>query len=257
MNQEIKKHIIVLLDKDTRLDGRKLTDYRKPVSVEYGISKSAEGSARVKIGDTEVIAGVKLAIETPYPDTPDKGLLMVGAELTPLSSPEFELGPPGIQAIEIARVIDRGIRESKAIDMEKLCIKEGEEAWSVMIDIIPINDAGNLFDAGALATLAALKDTVFPKVVDGVIDYKEKTKDKLPLSKQALSVTVLKIGKNLIVDPIPDEEKVLDARISVATDEKGTIVAMQKGGEEPLEAEEIMKMVELGIEKGKELRKAL
>lgn len=257
MTQEIKKHISLLLDKGTRLDGRKLTDYREPVSVEYGISKSAEGSARVKIGDTEVIAGVKLAIETPYPDTPDSGLLMVGAELTPLASPEFELGPPSIKAIEIARVIDRGIRESKAIDMKKLCITEKEAAWSVMIDIIPINDAGNLMDAGALAALAALKDTVFPKVVDGVIDYKEKTKDKLPLAKQALAVTSLKIGNNIIVDPIPDEEAVLDARISVATDEKGTIVAMQKGGEEPLEVDEIMKMVELGIEKGKELRKAL
>src|SRR3990172_2219494 len=115
-----KESLLKYLNKGLHFDGRKLTEYRD-VSVEYGVSKSAEGSARVRIGRTEVIAGVKLSVEKPYPDTPDSGNLMVNAELLAMSNPAFETGPPGDQAIEIARVVDRGIRESKAIDVKKLC----------------------------------------------------------------------------------------------------------------------------------------
>src|SRR3989344_5883638 len=113
MNEELRNHIIRLFESGVRLDGRKLTDYRKPLTVEYGVSKTAEGSARVKMGETEVIVGVKAEVTEPYPDTPDEGSIIVGAELLPLSNPDFDLGPPCIEAIELARIVDRGIRESK------------------------------------------------------------------------------------------------------------------------------------------------
>src|SRR5689334_9483200 len=97
-----KKKIIDFMDKGLRLDGRGADDFRK-AKVEYGITKSAEGSARVTLGETIVIAGVKMEVSKPYPDTPNQGGLMVGAELLPLSSPEFESGPPSEWAIEVAR----------------------------------------------------------------------------------------------------------------------------------------------------------
>ena len=257
MNEELKKYIIGLLDKGTRLDGRNLLDYRKPIKFKFDVSKSAEGSAEVQIGETKVIAGVKMSIDTPYPDTPDEGCLMVNTELLPLSNPEFESGPPGIEAIELARIVDRGIRESKAIDMKKLCVKKGEKVWSVMIDVCPLNDAGNLFDASALAALGALKHTKFPKLEDDIINYEEKTDKQLPLKKLPISVTVCKIGNHFIVDPTTEEEKVIDSRLTIATDEQNQLCALQKGGEESLTIEEINKMVEIGIEKCNELRKVL
>ncbi|MEE9525007.1 MAG: exosome complex protein Rrp42 [Candidatus Woesearchaeota archaeon] len=258
MNQELKKHITNLLDKGIRMDGRGLLDYRQGVTVEYDVSNSAEGSARVVIGETEVLVGVKMSIEQPYPDTPNEGGLMVNAELLPLSSPDFESGPPSIQAIELSRVIDRGIRESKAIDNRKLCVIAGEKVWTVMIDVCPINDAGNLFDASALGALAALRNTKLPKLAEGeIVDYSEKTDEKLPLSKQPVSVTVCKIGKHLIIDPSIEEGKVIDARLTVATDEKGQLCALQKGGDTPLSVEEISTMLDIGIDKCNELRKAL
>src|SRR3990167_7617811 len=135
MYRELRSHIISLLNADTRLDGRKLTEYRTPIEVEYGVVKTAEGSARVKIGDTEVIAGVKMEVGEPYPDTPDEGTLIVGAELIPLSNPDFESGPPSIEAVELSRVVDRGLRESHAVDFGKLCIKKGEKVWTILLDI--------------------------------------------------------------------------------------------------------------------------
>ncbi len=257
MYRELRSHIISLLNAGIRLDGRKLTDYRKPIELEYGVVKTAEGSARVRIGDTDVMVGIKLDVGEPYPDTPDEGTIIVGAELLPLSNPEFELGPPGIQAIELARVVDRGIRESKALDFKKLCITPKEKIWMVIIDICPINDAGNLLDASSLAAIAALKDAKYPSFDGEKIDYKQKTDKKLQLEKTPIAVTVIKISDKFIVDPDVEEERVIDARLTVSSIEDGTLCAMQKGGDFPLTIDEISKMIDIGIEKGKELRKYL
>ncbi len=242
-----------------RIDGRAMGEYRSPVQVETGISWTAEGSAKVQLGKTVLLAGVKLSIEKPYNDTPDEGGIMVNAELLPLSSPEYEPGPPGIKAIELARVIDRGIREAKAIDMKKLCITPGEKAWFVIIDIITLNDDGNLFDAAGLAVLAALKSARFPTVnpETGAIDYKTKTEQALPLVKEPIPITVYKAGSGLLADPTLEEEKVFDARLTVAADEKGILSALQKGGDTPLSIEDISAMVDLALEKGAFLRKML
>jgi exosome complex component RRP42 len=256
MTEMTRDHILAAMSKGMRFDGRKAEEMRE-VTVETGVSKSAEGSARVKIGDTEVIAGVKMAVETPYPDTKDRGNLMVNAELLPLSDPEFESGPPAIEAIELSRVVDRGIRESDAFDFKKLCITEGEKVWSIMIDICTINSAGNLIDASALAAFAALKDAVFPKFDGEEIDYMEKTSEKLPLQKEPIAVTVFKIDKHFIVDPLIAEEKNADARLTVTTIADGTICSLQKGGDNALTAEEIDKMIGIAQEKAKELRAKL
>jgi len=257
MDKELKNHIQELLKKDKRLDGRKLEQYREPIKVECGISKTAEGSAKVQIGETVVVAGVKLSIEQPYPDTPDQGGIMVNVELLPLSNPEFEPGPPGIQAVELSRVVDRGIREAKALDIKTLCIEKGEKAWTVSIDICPINDAGNLFDAAGLAALAALKDARFPKYENDEIDYKTKTDKKLPLSKEPIPVTVIKIGNKFIIDPTGEEENACDARLTASTTTDGTISALQKGGDETLTVEEVDQMVKIALEKGKFLSQKL
>lgn len=254
MINALREHIIKLFEAGTRLDGRKLDEYRK-ISLDVGVTSTAEGSARVKIGKTDVISGVKLEVMEPYPDTQDQGSIMVGAELLPLSSPDFELGPPSKDAIELARIVDRGIRESKALDLKKLCIKEGEKVWMLIIDLVTINHDGNLFDASSLAAIAALKNMRFPEYKDGVINNKKKTDKKLELTDIPLSVTVSKIGDKFIVDPDSEEEKAVDARLTVASLSDGTLCALQKGGNYPLTAEDVSKMIEIAIEKGKELRK--
>ncbi len=254
-----KNAILELAGQQKRIDGRLLTEYRQPIKIETGISWTAEGSSRVQIGDTVVMAGVKLSLDKPYNDTPDEGGIMVNAELLPLSSSEYESGPPGPKAIELARVIDRGIREAKAIDMKKLCLTPGEKAWFVTIDIITINDAGNLFDVAGLAALAALRSARFPIVnpETKAIDYKHKTTTPLPLLKEPLPVTVYVLNEALLIDPNADEEFSHDARLTVASDADGTISALQKGGEFPLTIEQISAIFNLALEKASFLRKEL
>jgi exosome complex component RRP42 len=254
MYKELKKYTISLLEKGKRSDGRGLHDYREPISVTYGVSKTAEGSAQVQIGDTIVIAGVKMSIGAPYPDTPDQGGIMVNVELYPLSSSAYEPGPPRIDAIELARVVDRGIRESKSIDLKGLCVEKGEKVWTVGIDIVTINDAGNIYDASGLAAIAALKDATFPTYEDGKLDYKKSSGRKLNLSKEPISVTVLKINNSYIVDPSADEWHTYDARLTVASTPDGNLCALQKGGDAPLTQDDVGKMVDIALEKATFLR---
>ncbi len=258
MNEAIKKHIVHGLEKNVRFDGRKCIEMRD-ITIETGASQNAEGSARVKIGDTEVIAGVKLTVEDPFHDTADQGNLMVNAELLPLSSPRFEQGPPSIEGILLARVIDRGIREAHAIDVKKLCIKEGSKVWSVSVDICTINDDGNLLDASALAAMAAIKDAVYPEydLESNAINYQKKTTKKLPLAKEPVQVTVHKIGTHLVIDPLPDEERLAEAQLVIATLANGEICALQKTGKTPFSLDEIEKMLSVAGEQSAELRKLL
>ncbi len=240
--ERIKKY----LEQGKRFDGRKLDEFRE-ISIETGVSKNAEGSARVKIGNTEVLVGVKMNTSEPYPDSPDKGNLMVTAELLPLSSPRFENGPPKFPAIEMGRVIDRAIRESKLIDVEKLCIKKGEKVWTVFIDIYSINDDGNLFDAAEIGALVALKNTKIPKYdeKEDKVLFGELTDKKIPLSKNTpISITAHKIGNNFIVDPTLEEEDISETRVTIGSS-NGIISSMQKGNLCALKTEEMSKILDL------------
>lgn len=252
-----KKRIEELAEENRRFDERKLLETRKIV-VEQGIAKKAEGSARVKFGDTEVIVGVKLNVGEPYTDSPEDGAIIVTAELWPLASEKFELGPPQIRAIELARLVDRGIRESQFIDLKKLCIKAGELVWTVSIDIYPINDDGNLIDASALAAVAALKNAVFPVLENDKVKYGELTSKKLPLNSAPLTLTLYKIGKKFVIDPNSFEEEIARARITVAmTFDKKEIHALQKAGDEALDEEEILRTIAAALEEGKKLHEKI
>ncbi|MBU0953575.1 MAG: exosome complex protein Rrp42 [Nanoarchaeota archaeon] len=249
-------YITKLLATGKRADGRTVDQFRT-VTITPGVAAKAEGTARVWLGKTDVVAGVKMSIGMPFSDKPNDGVLIVGAECSPIASENFESGPPDENSIELARVVDRGIRESKAIDTEKLCITPGEKVWMVNLDLHIFNHDGNLIDACSLAAMAALQTAKLPK-------YDPKTEtldtmthtDPLPVKRVPLAVSVAKIGKDLIVDPTADEEAVMDGRLTMTTTEDGNICAMQKGTA-PFMFEEIEQAFDITKKKGDELRKAL
>ncbi len=241
-----RERIRKYLESGKRFDGRKPDEFRDIV-IEPEVSKNAEGSVRVKIGKTEVLVGVKMDVGEPYPDSADKGNLMVTAEFLPLSSPRFELGPPKFNSIEVGRLIDRIIRESKFIDLEKLCIKEGEKAWSVFIDIYSINDDGNLLDAAGIGAVAALRIAKIPKYdeKEGKVVHGEWTSKNIPLNKDIpLSITLHKIGNSIIVDPTREEEDASETKLTIGSTGE-YISSMQKGDEKALSIEEINEMIDL------------
>lgn len=251
------KQIEQLIEKGKRLDDRGLHDYR-PIKIEQGLIERAEGSARAFLGKTEVLCGVKVETGEPFPDTPNDGVMTVNAELVPLASPNFEPGPPGEDSVELARVVDRGIRESHAIDTEKLCIEPGKKVFVVFVDVYVLNHDGNLIDASALAAMSALMNTKMPnyEIKDGELKMKQGY-TPLPMKSHPVTITMGKISNNLIVDPWIEEEQVMDSRISMAINDDNNICAVQKGGSGYFTPQQILEASKIAQEKSAEIRKQL
>ncbi len=261
-NNLIRNSVNDYLSQEKRFDGRGLLDLRK-IEIEIGISKNAEGSARVKLGNTEIIAGVKLDVAEPYTDHEDEGTLITTLELHPIASKEFEHGPPRINAIEMGRLVDRGIRESGFIDFKKLAIKKGEKVWGIFLDLYALNDDGNLLDAGVTAALAALLTAKLPKYDEkkGKVVYGELTNKGLPISKiLPITFTFYKIGNKIIIDPSKEEENSADARLTLGISEynkKLVINSMQKGLETSFTKEELAGIFKAAEKKHAEVLKNL
>ncbi len=244
--------ILNVLAKGQHIDKRPLHSYRNIV-VKTGIVPNAEGSALVSIGSTQVLAGVKLDVGQPYADTPNEGVLIVNAEFLPAASPTFEPGPPDENAIELARVIDRSLREPRVVALDKLAIIPGKKVWIVWVDIYVMDHDGNLLDASMLAAMAALASARMPKLVsvdpntgDVKIDRSVR-EDRLPINRFVCTVTVAKIGNYLVVDPNLEEEAVASARLAISVSDDGLIVGMQKMGMGYFTEDEVKKAIGIAL----------
>jgi len=249
---DIKRdYVLSKLKDEERIDGRAFDEFRK-IEIELGIIKKAEGSALVKLGNTQVVVGIKMQVGEPFPDVPDKGVIITNAELVPLASPIFEPGPPDENAIELARVVDRGIRHSEAVDLSELCIQEGSKVWLVFIDIHALDDDGNLLDASGLAAIAALLDAKVPAEKFGLgEDY------KLPVNNLPIPVTSLVIDDKFLIDPSRDEMSVGNRTLTITSDKDDNIVAMQKSGGYLLDEELLEEIVEASIKNARKIRQML
>lgn len=245
-----RDYIVDLAEEGKRVDARKMDQYRE-IKIETDWAQNAEGSALVDLGDTKVLAGVKIERGTPYPDSPEEGVLITNAELAPMAHATFESGPPGEEATELARVVDRGIRESEMIGLDQLCIEPDEEVWMVHVDIHILDHDGNLIDASSLASVAALLDT---KPLEDEEDWEL---DEFPVTKKPITTTFAKVEDVIMADPSLVEENAMDARFSIATLENGNICAMQKGGSGTLTKKDLLRAQELAKDKSEELREKL
>ena len=257
-----KQHLAKMFAENKRFDGRGLLDL-KDLKIEYEVSNKAEGSARVRLGKTEVVVGVKLGPGTPYPDSPDAGNLMVSGDLLPLASPWFESGPPKFDAIELPRMIDRAIRAADILDMKNFVITAGEKVWTLYIDIFPINDDGALIDAASIGALAALRNSIMPELgSDGNVDYSKKSTKKLPVNEEIepISFSFYKLGDALILHPTREEEEMSDARITFGISKwKGQYMlnSTQKTQETAFTQAEISQMMKVLPEKFEQMQKVL
>ena len=244
----LRAHRSDLSANNSRIDGRSQWEGRNLV-VEHSVLPRAEGSARVRMGDTIVLAGVKFQIMQPYPDRPNQGGLMCSADVRPIAGRNWEAGPPSPEAIELGRVVDRGIRESGCIDVDSLCIIPGEKAWQVILDLFAVSDDGNLFDAFALAGIAALRNATVPAERFEVgEDY------ALPVSKTPIMCSYHKVGGRFVYDASSREELGGDERIHITLGDDDNVHSLQKGLKGIFSPEEFSEIMTNARERTKELR---
>lgn len=252
LNEEYVRNVI---QNGNRLDGRDLKEFRD-MSVEAGwVRHTAEGSAMVEMGDTKVLVGVKADIGDPYPDAPESGTLITNAELVPLASQDYEAGPPRADAVEIARVVDRGLRESGIVDLKDLGITDGEKCWMLFIDIHVLDYDGNLIDAAFLGAVTALMDGDMPAYdeEEDEID-REEVDGEIPVSNFPVTLTGKKVADQLLLDTTGEEEDVMDARLTVTLNDEDNVVSLQKGEPGQMSHDEVMEIVRLTEEHADMLR---
>ncbi len=258
IDQLKKKKILSLLKDGQRVDGRAF-DEPRPLVVDTGVIPKAEGSARIRLGDTEVVTGVKIQPDKPFPDLGDRGIFICTAEILPLADPNAEPGPPNEDVIELARVVDRGIRESSMIDLTKLVLQKDKSVVGLFVDNSVTDYDGNLFDACSYASVASIMSCKIPKweMVNDVPTLVDGQVSDPPITTIPVSVTMGKIGDYVIVDPNADEWSCMDARITITTNSNGNICAIQKGGDDGFTLEQLLKCSQISIATGAKIREIL
>ncbi|KAL0714885.1 hypothetical protein Bca4012_021864 [Brassica carinata] len=232
------KFVETALQSELRVDGRGLYDYRK-LTIKFG---KEYGSSEVQLGHTHVMGFVTAQLVQPYKDRPNEGSLSIFTEFSPMADPSFEPGRPGESAVELGRIIDRGLRESRAVDTESLCVLAGKKVWSVRIDLHILDNGGNLVDAANIAALAALMTFRRPDCTVGgengqeVIIHSLEEREPLPLIIHHLPIAFtfgfFNKGNIVVMDPSYIEEEVMCGRMTVTVNANGDICAIQKPGEE-------------------------
>ena len=102
----VKQHIIELLEKGCREDGRKFDEMRK-IEAEVGVVKRAVGSARFKMGNTEAIAAVYGPKDIPrFLQDAETGGLRCNYNLMSFSTPERVRPGPVRRSMKIQRLLE-------------------------------------------------------------------------------------------------------------------------------------------------------
>ncbi|CAI9112979.1 OLC1v1013495C1 [Oldenlandia corymbosa var. corymbosa] len=234
-----------------RIDGRRPFEYRE-LTIKFG---REDGTCEVQLGQTHVMAFVTSQLVQPYRDRPNEGSLSIFTEFSPMADPSFEAGRPGESAVELGRVVDRGLRESRAVDTESLCVVSGKFVWSIRIDLHILDNGGNLVDAANIAALAALSTFRRPECSLGgddgqeVIIHSPEVREPLPLIIHHLPIAVTFgfIGEKcmLLIDPTYLEEGVMRGRLTATLNANGDICAIQKAGGDGVEPNEIIRCIRI------------
>ncbi|KAJ0982959.1 hypothetical protein J5N97_011214 [Dioscorea zingiberensis] len=244
------------ISQDLRSDGRQRLDYR-PISVEVGIIPQANGSARVRLGATDVIASIKAELGKPNPLQPDKGKVSIFVDCSPTAAPKFE-GRGGEElSSELSVALQRCLLGGKSgagagIDLSSLTIVEGKICWDLYVDALVVSSDGNLLDALATAIKVALSNTGIPKVTVDLgtspddqpeVDVSEEEFLQFDTSAVPVIVTVTKVGRHYVVDATSEEESQMSSAVSASVNRHGQICGMTKRGGAGLDSSVILDMI--------------
>ncbi|XP_017608739.2 exosome complex component RRP45B isoform X1 [Gossypium arboreum] len=207
-----------------------------------------DGSSEVQLGQTRVMGMVTAQLVQPYRDRPKEGILSIFTEFSPMADPSFEPGRPGELAVELGRIIDRGLRESRAVDTESLCILAGKFVWAIRIDLHILDNGGPECSLGG---------------EDGqeVIVHPPEIREPLPLTVHHLPIAIsfgfFSNESILVIDPTHNEEAVMGGRMTTTVNANGDICAIQKSGGEGVRQRVIMQCLQLATSKAASITKQI
>ncbi|KAH7284675.1 hypothetical protein KP509_34G066100 [Ceratopteris richardii] len=250
-----------------RNDGRGLYDFRA-FSVELAIIPQANGSARVRLGATDVITSVKAELGRPQASRPSQGRVEINIECSSTAAPQFEGRGGEDLSLELSRALYRSLLcnngTGPAIDLSALTVIEGKLCWNLFIDGLVLSSDGNLLDVLAIAVKAALSNTGIPKVevtsaaaaeqeADFEISDNPDDFSGFDVSHVPVIITLTKVGRTYIVDATEEEESQMSSAISIAVNSAGHVCGITKRGGAGLDPSVLLDMISVAKEVSKSL----
>nr|ACO10388.1 Exosome complex exonuclease RRP42 [Caligus rogercresseyi] len=234
MGDAEKRFILDGIKEDLRVDGRQRKDVR-PMILETDVITHANGSARIRLANTDVLVGVKAELCEDRP-----GGLEFYVDCSANASPEFEGRGGEDLALEISSTLASSYSDPRVFDPSVLHVFKNRYAWVLHVDVLILEvEGGNLFDVSSLAVKSALFCTQVPRVhivdVDGGVPEIELSEDpeecfRLNVSGAPVLVSLNRVGHFVIVDASPHEEACSSAAIVVAVTPSGRISSLRKVG---------------------------
>lgn len=226
-----------------RLDGRSVDEFR-PVKIHFG---SDWGCCLVTYGETKVLVQVSCEVQQPKPTRPNEGLLLLYVELSPMGAPHFEAGRQSDLAVQLNRLLEKCIKDSRCVDLESLCITAEEKVWAVRVDINILNHEGNLIDAASVAALAALSHFRRPDVTttgEQTIIHDPAERDPIPITLHhhpvCISYAIFDKGSYVVADPTAIEERVSEGQIVFGVNAYRELCGLHLGGNAPITMEMVL-----------------
>jgi len=215
-------------------------DQLRPVHLQRGVNRWAEGSALVRWGDTHVQATISIDDRLPPHLRGSKtrdGWLTAEYALLPRATETRRTRErlyTGGRSQEIQRFLGRALRT--AVDLSAFPKK------TLIVDVDVLQADGGTRCAGVLAGYAALHDLADKAIRDGTLA-------EWPLRHAIGAVSIGLLDGETITDLDYREDEAADIDLNVVATDLGALVEVQGGSEhDPIDAERYVALIGRGVQ---------
>lgn len=190
-----KMYVLHGVQDDVRVDGRSRKEMR-PLKFETELVTHANGSAHLRLANTDVLVGVKaeLNLETHQPC-----IIEFSVDCSANATPDFEGKGGDLLATELADTLAKAYKDKNVFDYSILQGPGDQFSWTLTVDILILEVGGNLFDAVSMAVKAALFSTTIPRVNIATVDG---GKPELEITDDPLDGHKLDVSKSPVLGKI-------------------------------------------------------
>lgn len=252
-NQELIKSAV-------RPDGRNETQHR-PLHISFG---QDYGCCLVSIGNSKIMTQVSAVIGEPRLTRPSEGIISIRVDLAMLGSTHYDTSRNSEECVQLSRLLHKGIRDARCLDLESLCIISGEKVWHIQVDLNVLNHEGNLIEVASISALAALAHFRRPEVgvEDGnVVIFSHEMRDPVRFSMLhfpfLIKFAFFKEATVSFVDPSEEEEKFCDGYLIVGANVFREITLLHIAGKSLIPKEQILKQCNFALSQTKLLNDKL
>ncbi|ESN92713.1 hypothetical protein HELRODRAFT_108114 [Helobdella robusta] len=265
LSEAERTYIVHGIQQNVRQDGRSREDYRY-IELETDFVPHLCGSARVRLSNTDILAGVKAEIGEPSEGSPKEGYLKFFIDCSANATPDFEGRGGEALAEGISSMLENIYLHKSTLDYEKLGIIPGKKCWVLYVDVLILEVGGNLIDAISLAVKAALFNSKIPNLTvvtselnEAEIELSDDPYDcfRLDVSRAPCIVTLNKVLDKYIVDASLEEETCISSRIILGVQPDGTVTGLKKDGQSGINPTHLIEVTKMGVSIGLELNKKL